>query len=975
MKLPKQKSDISYSMTGAMRNPVLRKASVQHQASTQRFIGMPTDYNQVANAKVRAANAKGKVGLAFADVAIEIDYNNQKADYVSKTAELKSWIAGYNAEQTMRQDLSEQGGADGSYNYENMQEDFQRELKAFEKELDQKYKFTNQEMQSKYGAFRSGQLDYSAENLSKLQMGAERSRIQGEGIMSFDQMAITEEGFNEWKDGYSAFFSDSEMAQYELKARDSYNGHAIDVQIKNSIGNSQLDSIEENVFKMHEEGEISLSKRNNLEARIRTQQAENVRNAKDLISNAHSPEQASTLAATFRDLNTITDTEANDWSAKRVSDLTIQGITSKITTTNGLIDSPVLLSEANTDLDEAYRSGVINDNEYAKEKKKIHNTLKGRAQEDLEGFLVTSTASSETLDLWHQSIVELGPEANGYSANDPNWIAFQSSLKTMVNDAESLRFAEDAELDEDRIKLGLASSLAYDGATIANGLDVGGHKSSEIKDDAYDIVNLSAQTESYKPNESGPENTVAVLEDFVKKQNYVPTRVAEDVYADWNSGEPARIQSAIIFAMELNKRAEGRIANNESSAFSDPKLWGAFEAAIEVGEALEGVNLETELGQETYARIMQNRVTSQVQPDPKRREAAIADFDAENIIEMHSEDFPLFSNYEDAVNKSEIEGFMQRIYVDAVESGKRPDTAARLALSAANQSFGMEPHGENQILVKNSITVSHNLAGTDYLEKSLEDFSSNPESVLTPEQIAQGFTIDESSFGKSASWMPTLDGDSWIKVDENDKPIITVIRDANGVVVEDAGGLMVVDKDSLSPEQKAIKQQDDLEKTAEVATTIVEQIEVETAKSDQDFKDNRRRRAQQQNDAEATARQSEDRSGQMIFDRLGERHVFTPEEEQPAPRAPSRFEAVLEKSINDASVRLGDPVAFEIANLQKEALRVMREQGATEEQIFFKMNEIRKKVHMREKALKAANPDHEPVQEEVEQDIWSEASA
>ncbi|NDB93795.1 MAG: hypothetical protein EB165_04010, partial [Euryarchaeota archaeon] len=74
-------------MSQTMRSPILQKATVQHRAATQRFIPMPTNYNELANAQVRAAQAQGRMGLAiagagaeWADAAIEIDLNNQRAD-------------------------------------------------------------------------------------------------------------------------------------------------------------------------------------------------------------------------------------------------------------------------------------------------------------------------------------------------------------------------------------------------------------------------------------------------------------------------------------------------------------------------------------------------------------------------------------------------------------------------------------------------------------------------------------------------------------------------------------------------------------------------------------------------------------------------------------------------------------------------------------------------------------------------------
>ena len=151
MKLPnKRRSDVSRSMSSTMRSPVLQdKNFARNQAATQRFIPKenPGDYERLASAQMRAAEAGGNVGIAVADAGIsvanamiEVDNIQQKSAFEAKRAELKSWVGGY-AGSLSGENLTEM--VNGKRRFSTVKKDFESEYKKFKKDLDQKYGLTN----------------------------------------------------------------------------------------------------------------------------------------------------------------------------------------------------------------------------------------------------------------------------------------------------------------------------------------------------------------------------------------------------------------------------------------------------------------------------------------------------------------------------------------------------------------------------------------------------------------------------------------------------------------------------------------------------------------------------------------------------------------------------------------------------------------------------------------------------------------
>ena len=155
-------------MSGAFRNPILRDNVKQEVAATQRHISMPTNYDDVGRAQARAALAQGEVGAALVDASItsldagiQVNYANQKSDYLSKTTELENFISEYYAGAAMDQTLGEQD-ASGKYGYDKLKEGFDKAVKRESERLDKKYNLTVGEFRDKYSSFKSGQVSTPA---------------------------------------------------------------------------------------------------------------------------------------------------------------------------------------------------------------------------------------------------------------------------------------------------------------------------------------------------------------------------------------------------------------------------------------------------------------------------------------------------------------------------------------------------------------------------------------------------------------------------------------------------------------------------------------------------------------------------------------------------------------------------------------------------------------------------------------------
>ena len=135
-------------MSTAMRDPVLMdKNFVQSRAAIQKFIPKenPKDYERLANAQMRAAQAEGNVGLAlaeagikFGDAALQVNTIHQTTAADTRHADLKAWVGQYSADLSGVQ-LSAWNEERGGYNYEFVEGDFEKAWKKKNEEQDKQW--------------------------------------------------------------------------------------------------------------------------------------------------------------------------------------------------------------------------------------------------------------------------------------------------------------------------------------------------------------------------------------------------------------------------------------------------------------------------------------------------------------------------------------------------------------------------------------------------------------------------------------------------------------------------------------------------------------------------------------------------------------------------------------------------------------------------------------------------------------------
>lgn len=252
MKLPNKRAAVSRSMSTAMRSPVLRdKNFVQSRAATQRFIpeNNPRDYERLANAQMRAAEAGGKVGLAFADMgirmtdaAIQVDNIQQQVLFDAKEAKLRSWIAGKSGDAAMQDLAAKIDDGSGRRGYEVLKEEAEREYKAFRADLDKEYGITNYELRNKFANTELGLKTAFDNQLNKLIRGAENERSQITSLDTYSDITTMVE-LDKWRATAENLFTPQQVTEWYDKKTREIGVKAYAGRIDAAEDNATLDAI------------------------------------------------------------------------------------------------------------------------------------------------------------------------------------------------------------------------------------------------------------------------------------------------------------------------------------------------------------------------------------------------------------------------------------------------------------------------------------------------------------------------------------------------------------------------------------------------------------------------------------------------------------------------------------------------------------------------------------------------------------
>ena len=242
-------------MSTAMRDPVLMdKNFVQSRAAIQKFIPKenPKDYERLANAQMRAAQAEGNVGLAlaeagikFGDAALQVNTIHQTTAADTRHADLKAWVGQYSADLSGVQ-LSAWNEERGGYNYEFVEGDFEKAWKKKNEELDKQYKINNGLIRQDLGNKTKGIKTAMGMELAKFVRGAEDEASQHSSMKQYGLIA-NESDLQDWKKTAQLIFPPEKVYELENDARSAITFKAFDGRISSVEGasNDQLDLMQE----------------------------------------------------------------------------------------------------------------------------------------------------------------------------------------------------------------------------------------------------------------------------------------------------------------------------------------------------------------------------------------------------------------------------------------------------------------------------------------------------------------------------------------------------------------------------------------------------------------------------------------------------------------------------------------------------------------------------------------------------------
>ena len=932
-----------------MRSPILQKATVQHRAATQRFIPMPTNYNELANAQVRAAQAQGRMGLAiagagaeWADAAIEIDLNNQRADLLTKKSELESFVSGFYAEQTQRRDLNEMD-AEGNYNYTKINEQLESELRAFEKQLDKKYGITDPKLKSAYAADRLGLIDGVRNKINTLAMESETERLRAQGVTAFAEVR-REQDWEKWKEAYGPYFSPADMAKNELIARDIIVSDPIKGRIDENydvfslIGtDGRSDTMMAEVDALYASGQISEQRRNDLERDINNRVSFLKGYYGIQIENAGSIEEAEAWRDEAVLYGAQTDQDATNAYKKRASLLTTDSVMGTINNGDGTLTNDVgMLRAANDALNKANINGDINPRDYGEAKKKILKHIDSTYQITLASAYDNGDITKARDMVYALSDSDVDPTQYGFSGtDDPMWNDFKTKAQGHLADLERKDKENAVAYTKTKAVSDTAGAIVMSGGqTMVNGtsktvMGPDGKEysvsASDVKDKAWEMLTFS--------HPDHPVDETRLLNDYLAKHKFVPTGIATNLAADIQSGDPQRIAMALASAEAMFQSSGNRLTKD---SFSNEKLFGAFQMARELNDRLTGINLSTETGRRAYENAMADFVNPQVVPEDQAKKSR-TDFEEKkrfgDALDDYGGDSDIFEAFgDDAMGSSDLKAFIGATYQQAIEAGKPHDVAAKQAIEAATAVFEME----GGVIVRDRWESQSVYADSEFTDQSRTDFAAGVH-LMTPEAIASGYTV-ETPYAPEDIRFQKINKNEWMMTDPDGRPIIHRLIDKNGAVVEGSGTILVVDANSLSPGAKA---QADVQAAEQAAFGAERQVEMTQSQLEQESEAAMEAHRQKG----ATERQTS----------RGTRKVY---KEEPLKVEPWHVE--YEEGINARANDPTKPMEFEMAQMQKELLIIARTTGMPRETFEERMEEIRRVVTNKYETAAAIAPEPTP---------------
>lgn len=948
MRLPRRQGNFNTSMAATMRSPITRRAPMAYRAATQRQVKMPTNYDQVGKAWANAALAQGRMGMAiaeagqkFVNAGLEIEYNNQKADTLTKKSELKSFIAGFVTEQNMRQDLMEMG-ENGDYNYNGMEDSLTSALASFEKSHNNRYKITDPQLQSAYMSDRMGMLDAAREELAKLRMSSHNGRVRGEADTELNKIR-SEGDYLEWEEAYGSHYSPENLVAKRQQAQNQWNGEALRGLASESYDINYLTGDGEGshmhmIDQMYINGDINEATANRQRAVAKARVGEVTIYFKDQIANSRTPDEVEAWSEAAYAAGALNLQEIDKMSKTSNSRNSSDGIMSSIIGPDGkIVDSPLLLAEANSALDQGRTLDTISKTDYAERKAQILTALESRSDEKLTAMAVGSGGYA-AVEQAYKNLDTVDPKELGFSGtDDPYWTKYKASRKTLVATLKQKYEEKELEYTKDMLKAQAASSLAFGTTTVsnvykyeANGQSV---NAGEVKEEAWRI--LTSMSDPYKPD--NPVNQDIRLAEFVAKHKYVPKEYAEQIKTWLDSGDPEKIGMGLALADRIDSFSKGEISRQGGEAFENAEYAKAFEMAEYLFTTLDGININTELGREMYRDVMNNYL-NRTQVDEKVAEGMGTDFlekvNLEDAIKKYGDGDELFdAMFDKAVGSSEIMGVMKSVYTEARAAGKDHKNSARLAVGVARNTFSWNDSlGE---IERDSINHKHQFAGTEELEWSLRDFATGQDR-LTPEDIEAGYSVhpDDARDPEKVRWQKLKD-EGWLMVDEDGRPVIQRLQDLDGAVVPNSARLVIVREDQLSaqPQEQVRKQQ--AEQVAKASEAVVE---------------NTKKQLEERLEVAIDNAPTRERKTQR-----GTRTEADPDALPPVQSWQIELEAQVQEAISDGS----DAIQQETARLQAIVLQEARLTGLSQETVVAEMERIEKEVRMKAETKNAINPEPE----------------
>jgi hypothetical protein len=559
MKLPNKRSEVSRSMSSAMREPILRSNAKQEVAATQRFFGMPTNYDDVGNAQARAAQAQGRVGLALADTGIaalgavaQVDAIQQKVTYDARVSELNSWLAGYAAEEALRQDLGQFDPVTKSYGYDSMDEKFQSEYRQFKEFLGKKYKLTNGALQQEWANVERGSSTEARIRLDRLKRGAMDERVQGDSLVAHSRLSTSDE-LESWRVDAEKIFPPAKVEELYLAGQDNILIKEYRTKVFGGFGESNS-NIEEWKYELDRlmmpgsEGQLgaSITAYNRVNTLLKNKRAENNSASIDALVESKTPGEAKAVVAAA--LETGNFEREDQWikaGQLQVSDLLVKEARDFLTDDTGQpIDDPEVQSLLAEDI--AFNPEVTD----ADKKKYADDSYK--AADSFNRFVIdlawtsgnkgaaATKADEALLRLDEMSPEELGLKVGDYATKDilMGKMAEHLNQKKRIHAAQTIKLGKDAQDWQD-------AGQWMSGSMNINPWDT---RASDLSGKAF-ITYVSGKNAE---NKQFTKPTEMLLADFTKQYKVAPTEAVDQLSYSAITGSPDQAAASLQNISLLN---------------------------------------------------------------------------------------------------------------------------------------------------------------------------------------------------------------------------------------------------------------------------------------------------------------------------------------------------------------------------------------------------------------------------------------